>query len=102
MTQTPSSGAGATPGTGTPAMGTPASGATPPAAALTLEDALKKIAELEQHASNKTEEAARHGTKLTAAEKELAAYKAAEQAARDAQLTETQKLQKQYADLEAE
>ncbi len=88
----PSSGAGATPGTGSPATGTPASpGATPAQAALTLEEALKKIAELELHASNKTEEATRHGAKLTAAEKELAAYKAAEQAARDAQMSELQK-----------
>ncbi len=97
----PSSGAGATPGTGSPATGTPASpGATPAQAALTLEEALKKIAELELHASNKTEEATRHGAKLTAAEKELAAYKAAEQAARDAQMSELQKAQKQAAELQ--
>ena len=79
MTDT-SSGGGATPAPGSPATGTPAPGsATPPAASLTLEDALKRIAELEQHASNKDEEAKRHGSKLTAAEKELAAYKAKEQ-----------------------
>jgi hypothetical protein len=100
MTQTPSSGAGATPNPGSPATGTPASGATPPAAALTLEDALKKIAELEQHAQNKTEEASRHGNRLTAAEKELAAYKAAEEAAKAAQMSELEKAQKLHADLQ--
>ena len=102
MTQTPSSGAGATPPTGIPATGTPAPGsATPPAATLTLEEALKRISELEQHASNKTEEAARHGSRLTAAEKELAAYKAAEEAAKAAQMSELEKAQKSAADLEA-
>ena len=98
MTQNPSSGAGATPGTGSPATGTPASGATPPAAGLTLEEAMKRIAELEQHAQNKTEEASRHGTRLTAAEKELAAYKAAEEQTRQAQMTELEKAQKAHAD----
>ncbi len=99
MTQTPSSGGGATPPAGSPATGTPApAGATPPVAALTLEEALKKIAELELHAQNKTEEATRHGTKLTAAEKELAAYKAAEAAAAAAQLSELERAQKQAAD----
>ena len=103
MTQTPSSGSGATPGTGTPATGTNATGsATPPAAPLTLEEALKRIAELDQHAQNKTEEAARHGTRLSAAEKELATYKAAEEAAKQAQMSELQKAQKAAADLQAE
>ncbi len=95
----PSSGAGATPGTGSPATGTPApAGATPPAAALSLEEAMKRIAELELQASNKTEEATRHGAKLTAAEKELAAYKAAEATAQAAQLSELERAQKQAAD----
>src|SRR5258706_16179461 len=101
MTQTPSSGAGATPGTGTPATGTPAStGATPGQATLTHEEALKRIAELELHAQNKTEEASRHGAKLTATEKELAAYKAAEASAQAAQMSELEKAQKQAADLQ--
>lgn len=98
MTQTPSSGQSATPNPGTPATGNATGSATPPAAALTLEDALKKIAELEQHAQNKTEEASRHGTRLSAAEKELAAYKAAEEQARQAQMSELEKAQKQIAD----
>ena len=101
MTQTPSSGAGATPNPGSPATGTPASpGATPAQATLTLEEALKRIHDLEQHAQNKTEEASRHGTRLTAAERELAAYKAAEEATKAAQMSELEKAQKQAADLE--
>src|SRR6266550_2153776 len=100
MTEPTSSGAGAMPPAGTPVTGTPAPGsATPQVAALTLEEALKKIADLEQHAQNKAEEAARHGKNLTTAEKELAAYKAAEQAAKDAQLSEVERMNKQYADL---
>src|SRR5260370_217896 len=92
MTQTPSPGAGATPPPGSPATGTPASpGATPAQATLTLEEALKRIHDLEQHAQNKTEEASRHGTRLTAAERELAAYKAAEEAAKAAQMSELEK-----------
>src|SRR5579859_6212188 len=92
---TPSPGGSATPTPATPATGTPAAGgATPTAAPLTLEEALKKITELEAHAQNKTEEASRHGAKLTAAEKELAAYKAAEEAARAAQMSELEKAQK--------
>ncbi len=100
--QNPSSSGGATPATGSPATGTPASsGATPqPKPTLTLEEALKRITDLEQHASNKTEEAARHGNRLTATEKELAAYKAAEQAAKDAQLSEVERVNKQYAELQ--
>src|SRR5258706_9634914 len=95
----PSSGAGATPGAGTPATGTNATGsATPPAAALSLEEAMKRISELELHAQNKTEEASRHGSKLTAAEKELAAYKEKERLASEASMSELQKLQKQAAD----
>jgi len=63
---------------------------------------MKRIAELEAHAQNKTEEASRHGAKLTAAEKELAAYKAAEEAARAAQMSELEKAQKAAADLQAQ
>jgi hypothetical protein len=103
MTQTPSSGGGATLPTGSPATGPNApGGATPPAALLTLEEALQQIAELKQHAQNKTEEASRHGSRLTAAEKELATYKAAEEAARAAQMSELEKAQKQAADLQAQ
>src|SRR5258708_7813062 len=101
MTQTPSSGGGATPDTGSPATGTPAPGsATPQKPASTLEEALARIAELEHHASNKELEAAHHGKNLTAAEKELAAYKAAEEATKAAQMSELEKAQKQAADLQ--
>lgn len=99
-TQT-SSGAGAMPATGTPATGIAPSGATPPAATSTLEEALKRIAELERTAANKTEEAARHGKSLSAAEKELASYKEKERLAQEAALTEVEKANKKAADLEA-
>ena len=96
-----SSGAGATPATGSPATGTATGSATPPAATLSLEEAMKRIAELETHAQNKTEEASRHGSKLTAAEKELAAYKEKERLAQEASLSEQEKLQKKVAEQEA-
>lgn len=103
MTQTPSSGAGATPPSDPPpAMGTTSGGATPPKVPTTLEEALARIAELDRHASNKAEEAARHGKNLTAAEKELAAFKEKERLAQEATLTETQKLQKEHADLQTQ
>jgi hypothetical protein len=103
MTQTPSSGGGATPDTGTPATGTASVGATPTKIiATTLEEALARIAELEKHANNKSEEAARHGKNLTAAEKELAAYKEKERLAQEATLSEIDKAQKRAADLEAQ
>jgi hypothetical protein len=103
MTQTPSSGGGATPDTGTPATGTAPGGATPPKLiATTLEEALARIAELEKHANNKSEEAARHGKNLTAAEKELAAYKEKERLAHEATLSEIDKAQKRATDLEAQ
>src|SRR5260221_5518369 len=102
MTQTPSSPSGGATPPGGPATGntTAPSGATPEKATLTVDELLKRIHDLEQHAKNKTEEASRHGTRLTAAEKELAAYKAAEEAARASQMSELEKAQKQAADLQ--
>lgn len=100
MTQTPP-GNGATPDAGTPpATGTSTGGATPSGKqiALTIEEALARIAELERHAQNKTEEAARHGKSLSAAEKELATYKQAEEAAKAAQMSELEKAQKAATD----
>ncbi len=94
MTQTPSDGGSATQTPSTPATGTASGSATPPAATLTLEEAVKRIAELERMASNKTEEAARHGKSLSAAEKELAAYKEKERLASEAQLSELEKASK--------
>ena len=103
MAEPTSAGNGATPETGTtPATGTTSTtgGATPSGkqVALSLEEALAKIEELQRHAQNKTEEAARHGKSLSAAEKELAAYKAAEEAAKAAQMSELEKAQKAAAD----
>ena len=77
------------PATGTPgqpATGTPASGATPTKPTTTIEEALARIAELERHSKNKEEEASRHGKNLSAAEKELAAYKEQDRLAQEATL----------------
>ncbi|SRR6266567_227006 len=102
MTDTSSSEGSATLADGKPATGTPAPGsATPQKPASTLEEALARIAELERHAAHKESEAAHHGRKLTAAEKELAAYKTAEQEAKDAQLSEAERAKKQHDDLQA-
>jgi len=92
---TTSSGAGATPTAGSPATGSTSVGATPTKMiATTLEEALARIAELEKHANNKSEEAARHGKNLSAAEKELAAYKEKERLAQEATQSEIEKMQK--------
>ena len=102
MAEPTSAGNGATPEAGTtPATGTSTTGGATPSGkqvSLSLEEALAKIEELQRHAQNKTEEAARHGKSLSAAEKELAAYKAAEEAAKAAQMSELEKAQKQAAD----
>src|SRR5258708_40026920 len=83
----------ATPPNGTPpATGTGSSGATPPKPS--VEELQARIADLERHATNKTEEAARHGKSLTAAEKELAAYKEKERVASEATLSEIEKSKK--------
>lgn len=86
--------ASATPASGTPATGTPSTstGATPTKPS--VEELQARIAELERHATNKTEEAARHGKNLTAAEKELAAYKDKERLAEEATLSEIEKSKK--------
>lgn len=96
--------AGATPAAGTPAMGTPAPGsATPPAApSLTLEEALKKLADLEHSHGNAREELDRHRKKLTAYEKAEADRAAAKQAADEAQLSEIDRVKKQHADIQAQ
>src|SRR6266571_1676382 len=90
----PSSGAGATPPAGSPATGTPASGgATPPKPAATLEEALARIAELEHAHKNASEERDRH-------RKKLSVYEEAEKKAQEARLSETERLNKQYSDLQ--
>lgn len=98
----PSSDASATPVSGTPATGTPASsGATPQKPGVTLEEALARIEELTHLASNKDEEAKRHGSKLTAAEKQLAVYQEKERLAQEAALSEMEKSNKRATEAEA-
>lgn len=101
---TPSSGQGATPAPGSPATGSNASPGAMPAVkpATTLEEALARIAELERHSSNKEEQATRHGKELTAAQKELAAYKEKERLAQEATLSEVQKAAKRAEEAEAQ
>lgn len=81
-----------------PATGTPASAM--PAKLPTIEELSATIEELKRHAANKEEQANRHGKSLSAAEKKLAEYEAKEQAIRDAQLSEAEKVNKARAELE--
>lgn len=84
-----------------PAMGTPATdGATPQKPTLTLEEAMKRLAEFEQSQTNAKEEVERHRRKLTAYEKAEREAEAAKKAADDAQLSEIERIKKQYAALE--
>lgn len=95
MPEPTSSSGGATPAAGSPETGTPASsGATPPAATLTLEEALKKIAELEHAHKNAREQADRHA-------KSLSKYEQAQKEAELAKLSETEKLTAQHSELQA-
>jgi|SRR5579872_1170016 len=79
---------------GTPATGTPpaSTGATPTKPS--IEELQARIAELERHSTNKTEEAARHGKNLTEAQKKLAEYEEKERLAQEAQLSEVEKSKK--------
>lgn len=91
---------GATPPSGTPATGNNApSGATPEKAALTLEEALKRLVDLEHSNLNAKEEVERHRKKLTAYEQER---EAAKKATEEAQLSEIERSKKQYAELQAQ
>jgi hypothetical protein len=84
-----------------PATGTPASpGATPSKLPATLEEALAELAKVQQHATNKEQEASRHGKNLSAIEKELAAYKEKERLAQEATLSEIDRAKKQALDLQ--
>jgi hypothetical protein len=100
----PSSGQGATPQTGSLATSNPASpGATPTVKQpTTLEEALAELAELRRHATNKEEQATRHGKDLTAAQKRLADYEAKERQAQEATLSEIDKANKARTEAEAE
>jgi hypothetical protein len=92
---TPSSGQGATQDAGSPATGTNASGsATQPAKpAITLEDALARIAELEHAHRNATEERDRH-------RKKLSSYEEQERKAQEAALSEVEKATKRATEAE--
>lgn len=95
----PSTGQGATPAPVPPVMGTtPAPvGATPAAApSLTLEEALKKLADIEHAHTNKSEELERHRKKLTAYEKAEAQQAEAKRLADEAQLSEIERVKKQH------
>src|SRR5437588_10612416 len=85
-TQTPG------PATETPTTST---GATPAKAALTLEEALKKLADLEHSHGAAREELDRHRKKLTAYEKSEADAQAAKTLADEAQLSEIERTKKQ-------
>lgn len=79
---------------GQPATGTPSTstGATPTKPS--IEELQARIAELEKHNFNKTEEASRHGKNLSEAQKKLAAYEEKERLAQEATLSEIEKSQK--------
>lgn len=93
---------GATPNPGTPATGTAPVGATPQSAALTLEEALKRIAELEHSGLNAKEELDRHRKKVSGYEKAEAEREAQRKAAEEAQLSEIDRIKKQHAEIQAE
>jgi hypothetical protein len=93
-----SDGGSATPTPSTPVTGTPAAGgATPSVAALTLEEASKRIADLEHSYKNATEEVERHRKNA----KRLADLEKAEAERQAAQLSKEEQYQKQIADLQA-
>ena len=93
---------GATPTSG-PTTGTQAtSGATPEKAALSLEDAMKRLADLEHSNFNAKEEVERHRKKLTAYEKKEQEASEAKRLADEAQLSEIERTKKQHSDLQSE
>ena len=97
-----SPGGDATPPPGPPPVtGNAPGSATPPAATSTLEEALRRIAELEHSMGNAREEVDRHRKKISAYEKADSDRAAAKKAADDAQLTEIEKLKKEHAELQA-
>lgn len=87
----PSDGGSATQTPPTPTTGTAPGGATPPVATLSLEEAMKRIAELEHAHKNATEERDRHRKKLTS-------YEEAEKKTQEAQLTEIELAKKRDAE----
>ena len=86
-----------------PATGNTApSGATPEKAALSLEEATKRLADLEHSNFNAKEELERHRKKLTAYEKQEKETAEAKRLADEAQLSEIERTKKQHSELQAE
>ncbi|MGH2480250.1 MAG: hypothetical protein ACRDHW_11390, partial [Ktedonobacteraceae bacterium] len=105
MPEDPSPVGSATPTPGTPVMGnTPApGGATPPAVtSLTLEEAIKRLAELEHSHGNAKEELDRHRKKLSSYEKLEKEQAEAKRLADEAQLSEIDRVKKQHAQEQSE
>jgi hypothetical protein len=103
MEENTSTGTGATPTPVSPATGTATVGATPTAApSLTLEEALKKIADLEHSHGNAKEELDRHRKKLSAYEKAELEQAEAKKLAEEAQLSEIERTKKQHAEIQAQ
>ncbi len=103
MADEPSGGGGVTPNPPSPVTGTPAApgGVTPQPATLAQEDALKRIADLERSLGNAKEENDRHSKRLSAYEKAEKDREAAAQAAKDAQLSEIERVKKEHLKAEA-
>ncbi len=86
-----------------PVTGTPGQSGVTPATTPTLaqEDALKRIADLERSLGNAKEENDRHSKRLSAYEKLEKEREAAAQAAKDAQLSEIERVKKEHLKAEA-
>lgn len=99
---TTSSGTGATPTSETGATPTTTSGsATPPKSTPALEDVLRENDELKRSHTNAKEELERHRKKLTAYEKQEQERATQAQAAKDAELSELERVKKQHQEAEA-
>ncbi len=95
---------------GTSATQVPSQGATPTIASsgatpetkpsLSLEDAIKRLADAEHSLNNAKEENARHSKKLSAYEKAEKEAEAAKKAAEEAQLSEIERIKKQHTEAE--
>jgi hypothetical protein len=77
-------------------------GVTPAVASLSLEEATKRIADLEHSNSNAKEELERHRKRVSAFEKQEKEAEAAKKAAEEAQLSEIERVKKQHADIQAQ
>src|SRR5260221_1909150 len=95
---------------GTSATQVPSTGATPTTASsgatpetkpsLSLEDAIKRLADAEHSLNNAKEENARHSKKLSAYEKAEKEAEAANKAAEETQLSEIERIQQQQTEAE--